>query len=76
MLPSAARIIVRRQRRADLRRADIERRHPIRFQPDAHGEGAAAENLRPLHAGDRGQPRLDDAGEIIGDLVRLQNVRR
>ena len=63
------------QRLAHLRRTDVERRHPVRLQPDAHGKGAAAENVRPLDAADRGQPRLDDAGEIIGDLVRLQNVR-
>ena len=54
-------IIVGRQRLADLRRADVERGHPVRLEPDAHGKGAPAENLRPLHAGDRGQPRLDDA---------------
>ncbi len=66
--------IIGRERLADLRRADVERGHPIGFKPDAHGEGAPAENLRPLHAGERGQPRLHDAGEVVGDFVRLQNI--
>ena len=66
--------VVGRERLADLRRAYVERGHPFRLEPDAHGKGATAENLRPLHAGERGQPRLDDAGEIVGDLVRLQNI--
>ena len=39
-------IVVRRQRCADLRRADVQCRHLGRLQPDAHGERARAENLR------------------------------
>src|ERR1022692_4524580 len=35
-----------------------------------------AENVRALHARQRGEPRLDHAHEIVGDLVRFQNVRR
>ena len=67
--------IVSRKRAAHLRRADIQRCHPIRLHPDAHGESAAAQNVGFLHAADRGQSRLDQAHEIIGDLVRLENVR-
>ena len=74
VLPTADKIIVGRERLAHLRRADVERGHAIGLQPDAHGKGAPAENLRALHAGDRGQPRLDDAGEVVGDLVRLQDI--
>ena len=66
--------IVGRKRLADLRRAHVERGHAIGFKPDAHGKSASAENIRPLHAGERGQPRLDDAGEVVGDFVRLQNI--
>ena len=67
--------IVRRQRRADFIRTDVERREPVRFEPDAHRERASAEDVRRLHAFERGQARLHDAREIIRDLVRLQNVR-
>ena len=67
--------IISRKRVADLGRADVERRHPLRLHPDAHREGASAENVRFLHAADRGQTRLHQPHEIIGDFVRLQNVR-
>ena len=68
-------VIVVRERFSHLRGTDVERGHPVRFQPDAHGECAAAENLRALDTRDRGQTRLDDARQVIGDLVRLQNIR-
>ena len=68
-------IIVSRKRAAHLGRADVQRRHPVRLHPDAHGKGAAAENVGFLHAADRGQTRLDQSHEIIGYLVRLKNVR-
>ena len=67
-------IIVSRQRASYLGRAHVERGHAIRFHPNPHGEGAAAENIGALHAADRGQARLDQAHEIIGHLVRLENV--
>ena len=57
-----------------LRRADVERRHPVGLEPDAHGEGAGAEDVGPLHALEGGKARLDDAHEIVGDLVLLQDV--
>ena len=34
---------------ANLGRTDVEGRHPLRFEPDAHGEGARAEDIGPLH---------------------------
>ena len=68
--------IIRRELFADLIRADVERREPVGFQPDAHRKSASAQNVRALHAFERGQARLHDAHEIIRDLVRLQNVRR
>ncbi len=34
-----------------------------------------AENVRALDAIEGRQARLNDAREIVGDLVRLQNVR-
>ena len=46
----------------------------LRLQPDAHRESAAAENFGALHAAERGEAGLDDSGEIIGDLVRLENI--
>ena len=55
-------------------RADVKRRHPVGFEPDAHGESAPAENIRPLHAADRGKAGLHDPDEIIGHFVRLENV--
>ena len=73
--PTAARKLLSRKRAADLVRADVERGQPVGLQPDAHGESASAENVRPLHAFERGQARLHDAHEIIRDFVRLQNVR-
>ena len=63
------------QRQANLVRADVERGQAVGFEPDAHGEGAAAQDVRALHAFQRGEPGLDHADEVIGDLVRLQNVR-
>ena len=52
------------------------RRHPIRLQPDAHGKRARAENVGALHAADRAQLGLDDARQVVGDLVRIEVGRR
>ena len=52
----------------------FKRRHPVRLHPDAHGKSAPAENVRFLHAADRGQARLHQTHEIIGYLVRLQDI--
>ena len=45
-----------------------ERGHAGRIEPDAHGEGLPAEDLRVGDAVDGLQARLDDAGQIVGDL--------
>jgi hypothetical protein len=74
--PTAERKLFAASASADLVRADVERREPVGLEPDAHGERASAQDVRALHAFERGQARLHDAHEIIRDLVRLQNVRR
>ena len=68
--------IVSRQRVADLGGTDIQCRHPVGLHPDAHREGASAQNVGPLHAADRRQTRLHQPNKVIRDLVRLKNVRR
>ena len=67
--------VVGRQRVAHVVGADAERRHPLRVEPDAHGEGLAAEDLRVGDAVDGLQLRLDDADEIVGDLRRRHHRR-
>ena len=52
------------------------RRHLIGFQPDAHGKRAVAENIGPLHAADRAQLRLHDAGQVVGNLRLIEIGRR
>ena len=59
---------------AHLGRADVEGGHPIGLEPDAHGKGARAEDVGPLHPLDGGQAGLDDAHQVVGDLVLLQHV--
>src|SRR5206468_10027485 len=41
---------------------------------DAHRKGAPTEDVRALHAADRGKARLYDTNEIISDFVRLEDV--
>jgi hypothetical protein len=67
--------VVRGQGVAHLRRADVERGHAVGLQPGADGEGAAAQDLGALHAIDGGQARLDNANQIVGDLIVLQDGR-
>ena len=67
--------IVGGERVAHVVGADAERRHPRRVEPDAHGEGLAAEDLRVGDAVDGLQLRLDDADEIVGDLRRRHHRR-
>ena len=59
---------------AHLGRADVERRHAIGLEPDAHCKGAGAQDVRPLHAPDGRQAGLDNAHQVFGDLVLLQQV--
>ena len=74
-LADGGEVIVGRQRLAHLGRADVERRHPVGLEPDAHRERAPAQDVGPLHAADRRQARLHDADEVIGDLVLLRGCR-
>ncbi len=60
--------IVVGERLAHLGGTDVQCRHLVGLEPDAHRESARTEDFRALHPGDRRQPRLHDAGEIIGDL--------
>ncbi len=43
-------IVVSSQGAAHIGGADVQRRHAIRFHPDAHGKCAAAEDVGFLHA--------------------------
>ena len=54
---------------------DAERGHPDRIEPDAHGEGLPAQDLRIGDAVDRLQAGLHDAREIVGDLRGRHHVR-
>ena len=42
--------VVGGQRVANLGGVDVQRRHAVGLEPDAHGKGAAAQDVRPLHA--------------------------
>ena len=74
--PTAERKLLAASACADLGRADVERRHPVGLEPDAHGEGAAAQDVRALHAFEGGEARLHDAHQVIGDLVLLAECPR
>ena len=65
-------VIVLRQRIVHLGGRNAARRHSVGLQPDAHGERAVAEDVRPLHAADRAQLRLHDARQVVGDLVLIE----
>ena len=74
-LPERGKVIVRRQSLPHLGGADAERRHPVGLQPHPHREHATAEDVGALDSRKRRQARLDDAHQIIGDLVSLEDVR-
>ena len=61
--------IIRLQCRANFIWTDVERGEAIGFQPDPHRESAAAEQVRALHAFERGETRLHNPHEIICDLI-------
>ena len=67
-------VVVGGERLPDLGGADVERRHPVGLEPDSHGEGARAEDVRALHAVDGGEPRLDRADQVIGDLILFEEL--
>ncbi len=67
-------IVVVGQGGGDVGGGQLVRRQLDRVEPGAQGEILGAEQFRRLHAGNGLQFRLHDADQIIGDLVRLQNV--
>jgi hypothetical protein len=48
------------------------RGHPIRLEPDAHRERAIAQYVGALNTANRAQLRLDDARQVVGDLVLVE----
>ena len=69
-------IVVLRQGITSLRWRDAECGHALRLEPDAHRERAIAENLGALHAADGRELRLDNAHEVVGDLILIEIFRR
>ena len=68
-------IVVRGECVVRHRGRNAEGGHLVGLEPDAHCEGAVAENLRALHAADGAQLRLHDAHEVVGDLVLIEIAR-
>ena len=65
-------VVVACKRFLQLRRSDAASSHPVRPEPDPHGECPVAENVGALYAADRAQPRLNNAHQIVGDLVLVE----
>ena len=74
--PERRQVVVPRQRLSKRRRRDAVRRHPVRLEPDPHGERAVAEDVGALDAADGAQLRLHDAHQVVGDLVLIEIGRR
>ena len=70
--PERREVVVARQRLPQHRGRNAVRRHPVRLEPDAHGEGTVAEDVGALDAADGAQPRLHDANQIVGNLVLIE----
>ena len=70
--PERREIVVVRQSVVDSGGRNAERRHLVRLQPDPHRESAIAEDIGALHAADGAQFWLNDAGQVIGDLVLVE----
>ena len=70
--PERGEVVVARQGLAQHGRGDAVRRHPVRLEPDAHGERAIAQDVCALDAADGAQPRLDHANEIVRNLVLIE----
>src|SRR5579883_1837824 len=71
-LAQRGKVIVFRERVAHGRGRNAKGRHLVGLQPDAHREGAIAENVGPLHAADGAELGLHYARQIVGDLVLVQ----
>ena len=74
-LANGGQIIVGLKCGVDVCGCEIERSQFIGLEPDAHGEYPSAQNVRPLDPRDRGKPRLNNAGEIVGNLVLVEILR-
>ena len=66
--PAAVMKLLVGERVAHVDGGDAERRHLVRIEPDAHGEGLAAQDLRIGDAVDGLQPGLHHPRQIVGDL--------
>src|SRR5208282_369268 len=73
-IADAGYVVVGGQRLADVGRRQPERRELLRIEPGAQGEHLLTEQFRRLHAGDRLQLGLHDAGQVVGNLVRRERV--
>ena len=73
-LAKGRQVVVGRQGLAHLHRADMVGGHGVGLEPDAHGEGAGAEDVGPLHPLEGRQARLDHPHQVVGDLVLLEQV--
>ncbi len=66
--------IVGGERVAHVGRCHAQRRHAVRVEPDAHGKGLTAQDLRVGDPVDRLQLGLHDARDVVGDLSRAHPV--
>ena len=76
VLPRAEEIVVARQSVMHVGRRDAAGGHLLGLEPDAHGEGAVAQDVGALDAADGAQLGLDDAGQVVGDLVLIEVGRK
>ena len=76
VLPKRGKIVVLGKRIMHVGGRNATRGHLLRLEPDAHGECAIAEDVGALHATDRAQLGLHDAGQVIGDLVLIEIGRK
>ena len=68
-------VVVRLKRFPDIGRGNIESRHSVGFEPDPHGKRPVAKDLRALDAIDRSEFWLNNARQVISDLIFIQVVR-
>ena len=74
--PERRQVVVARQGLSQRGGRDAKRGHLVRLEPDPHGKRAVAQNVGALNAADGAQLRLNDARQIIGDLVLIEIGRR
>ena len=67
-LPDGGDDVVARKRRLDVLGADVEHRHALRVEPDAHGRQAAAAHPDLEHSGNRRQLRRHLPAQVVGHL--------